>query len=354
MRGRLKTLLAFILTICCYGLVSPTTFAAVESLPRAEQVPGGLAIVRLDSTRHHRAPPLVHFENERVMVVAHEKEWVAIVGLPLYLEPGEHDLRVQWSPENLKFHTIEVKNKEYETQRLIIKDRHKVEPTEQDLVRIRKESRKINVALRKWTEKIKVPTEFIKPAEGPLSSVFGLRRFFNDQPRKPHSGLDIAAAEGTPIRAPAEGTVIATGDFFFNGNSVILDHGQGLISMYSHMSRIDVKEGDNVETGQMIGAVGKTGRVTGAHLHWTVSLNNARIDPSLFFPDVNVLTSSPGDRQPVPTEAEVASAKTAEPVVNNGAIERSAQPAEGPVSEPEDETLPAMEEPDTPNEEMLP
>ena len=97
-----------------------------------------------------------------------------------------------------------------------------------------------------------------------------------------HEWFDIAAAEGVPIAAPAAGKVVATGNYFFNGNTILLDHGQGLITMYCHMSRIDVSLGDVVAEETVLGAVGQTGRVTGPHLHWSVSLNNARVDPNLF------------------------------------------------------------------------
>ena len=139
-----------------------------------------------------------------------------------------------------------------------------------------------NAAYRQFSPEQPSNLLFDKPVQGPLSSPFGLKRFFNGQSRAPHSGLDFAVPTGTPIRAPAAGRVILTGNYFFNGNTVFVDHGQGLISMFCHLSVIDVSPGDTLARGQILGKVGATGRVTGAHLHWNVSLNDARIDPAIF------------------------------------------------------------------------
>ena len=208
------------------------------------------------------------------------------------MQPGRHYLEAKTLANKPLRLAFEVRDKAYETQRITIKDTRKVNPEKRDLQRIRREQKQVAADLSHWSDDTAVTLDFLKPVDGPLSSPFGLRRYFNDQPRKPHSGLDIAAGEGAPISAPAPGTVIDTGEFFFTGNTVFIDHGQGLITMYCHMSRIDVKPGQRVAAGEVIGAVGMTGRVTGPHLHWSVSLNDARVDPLLF------LVEEPGTESP--------------------------------------------------------
>ncbi len=253
------------------------------ALPQHNPVPGGVALVGLGPADGQ--PPRARYRDKPVMVQQTGGQWTAVVGIPLTAKPGEHELALA-DGQRLRF---AVQAKDYPSQHLTIKNKRKVNPNEDDMKRIRRERRRINAALAHWRATDQVAISFILPVEGRLSSPFGLRRFFNGQPRKPHSGIDIAAPEGTPIRAPAAGTVIDTGDYFFNGNTVFLDHGQGLVTMYCHMSRIDVQPGQVVRQGEIIGAVGQTGRVTGPHLHWSVSLNDARVDPALFFDNLDAL-----------------------------------------------------------------
>ena len=160
-------------------------------------------------------------------------------------------------------------------------------PPVKELERIRKESAAQKAVYASFTPQIDLSQGFIMPLEGRKTSLYGHRRFFNDVPRSPHSGLDIAAPTGTPIVAPGPGRVALRGDFYFNGKTILLDHGQGLITMYCHMSEYMVEEGEFIDQGQMLGLVGSTGRSTGPHLHWSVSLNNFRIDPLEFLPAVN-------------------------------------------------------------------
>jgi murein DD-endopeptidase MepM/ murein hydrolase activator NlpD len=255
--------------------------AAAAGLPQPNPVPGGIAIIAV--VQDSAPAPLVRFQQQRVLVVPANGMWQAVVGLPLSLEPGEQrlDISDRGAARTLAFQVLP---KQYETQYLTLANKRQVDPSAEDLKRIAREQALSNQAFAAWSEVLADDLRFDLPARGRFSSTFGLRRFFNNQARQPHSGLDIAAPEGAPVTAPAAGVVIETGNYFFNGSTLFIDHGQGLISMYNHLSRIDVKKGTHVTRGQRIGAVGKTGRVTGAHLHWTVSLNNARVDPMLFLP----------------------------------------------------------------------
>lgn len=260
-------------------------------LPHTAAVPGGIVAVDLGpgSTTSDTAPE-VRYNKKRVMVIQNDERWQALVGIKLSTKPGQHQLKITGNKQTPVF---TVQAKQYAEQHITLKNKRKVNPNKTDMKRIRGERGRINAALRHWQQQATVQTRFILPVTGRLSSPFGLRRFFNEQPRKPHSGIDIAASEGTPIVSPAAGRIIENGNFFFNGNSVFIDHGQGLVTMYAHMSRIDVKPGQRVAQGEIIGAVGHTGRATGPHLHWGVSLNDARVDPALFFDDLESLLTAP-------------------------------------------------------------
>ena len=264
------------------GALSALLFAAPTAaidIPATASVPGGVALVELPASP---TPPQASFNGKPVMVLPYGDAYAALVGLSLGTKPGIHQLVVRTGEQEKITREFSVEAKQYETQHLTIKNKRMVNPEQRDLERIGREQKRIREALATWNDASPATLRFELPVAGPLSSPFGLRRFFNQQPRKPHSGLDIAADEGTPIKAPAPGEVVDTGEFFFNGNTVFIDHGQGLVTMYCHLSRIDVQAGQKLQAGDVIGAVGKTGRVTGAHLHWGVSLNDARVDPTLF------------------------------------------------------------------------
>jgi len=266
---------------CLLIIVAGVAASAEFRLPRDEPVPGGVAVVTV--AEGGATAPRVLYGKSRVLVVrGGGKRWVAVVGIALDTRPGSQRLTVRAAGSGPRAIEFEVRNKAYETQRITLKNRRYVTPRAADLVRIRREQREIRAALATWTGSPPESLRFEMPVHGIVSSPFGLRRFFNGKPRKPHSGLDIAAPEGTPVRAPLAGRVVATGSYFFNGNAVLLDHGEGLVTMYNHLHRIDVEPGEAVRRGQTIGTVGKTGRVTGPHLHWGVTLNRAMVDPRLF------------------------------------------------------------------------
>jgi murein DD-endopeptidase MepM/ murein hydrolase activator NlpD len=255
------------------GLSAPLATA----LPKNAPVPGGVAVLDLGQAQ---SAPTARWGEQPLAVVRDNGRWFALLGIPLDALPGELEISVK-SGSTVTVRQVMVGVKNYPEQRLTIKDKRKVEPNPDDLSRIAKEKETTEAVKRNFAANMP-ETDFLLPANGPLSSRFGLRRIFNGLPRNPHAGLDVAVGTGAPIKAPADGLVANTGDYFFNGNTVFIDHGQGLISAYMHMSRIDVRYGQPVKKGEILGAVGATGRVTGPHLHWAVILNNTPVDPELF------------------------------------------------------------------------
>ncbi|AVB24831.1 peptidoglycan DD-metalloendopeptidase family protein [Pseudomonas syringae pv. syringae] len=238
-------------------------------------VPGGVAVIDLGTGAQ---APTATYQSKPVLVVKEQgTRWLAIVGIPLTVKPGTQ--QVTSGGRTLNF-TVGIKK--YPEQHITLKNKRQVNPNPEDNKRIEGELAEQLRAYRSFSPG--TPSNLIldKPVNGPLSSKFGVRRFFNGEERNPHSGLDFAVPAGTPIKSPAAGKVILTGNYFFNGNTVFVDHGQGFISMFCHMSKIDVKVGDLVPRGGVVGKVGATGRATGPHMHWNVSLNDARVDPAIF------------------------------------------------------------------------
>jgi murein DD-endopeptidase MepM/ murein hydrolase activator NlpD len=267
--------------LAALGLAAGLAAAADASfLPPESRVPGGLAL--LDLGAGATTPGAVYFGPYRAPVVRDGERWTAIVGIPLATTPGLHKavLVTPATDDEDREIAFEVMPKTYAEQRLTVEPR-KVDPLPEDLARIEAEGARTERALATWSDDL-VPTwHWAAPVAGPRSSSFGLRRVFNGQARNPHSGMDIAAPTGTPIVSPAAGRVLDTGDFFFNGQTVYVDHGQGVVTLYCHLSRIFLQPGDLVSAGQALGLVGATGRVTGPHLHFSVAVNRAMVDPAL-------------------------------------------------------------------------
>ncbi|MGL6224452.1 MAG: peptidoglycan DD-metalloendopeptidase family protein [Steroidobacteraceae bacterium] len=276
--------LGAILGLSLAGFVAAVPAASNATLPRDTRVPGGLAV--LDLGPGEASPGAVYFGQYRAPVVRTADGWKAIVGIPLATEPGRQRVKLVTpaSDDAARELAFEVAPKAYATQKLTVEPR-KADPLPEDLKRIDAENERTERALATYSETLTPSWSWGAPVPGVRSDSYGKRRVFNGLPRKPHSGMDIAAPTGTPIRSPAAGRVLETGDFFFNGDTVFVDHGQGVVTLYCHLSRIDVKPGDDVQAGDVLGLVGATGRVTGPHLHWGVSINRAMVDPALLLRD---------------------------------------------------------------------
>ena len=227
------------------------------------------------------------------------KTWRGLVGVDLESWPGEYALTVEairdGRPALTVTHQLRVTSRQFPTRRLRVAASY-VNPPASALDRIRRESERLvnifrSVTPRRWDG------PFVMPVDDRLTSNFGARSIFNGQPRNPHVGIDFMSPEGAPVRAPNAGQIALAEDLFFTGNTVIVDHGLGLYSLFAHLSRLDVEQGEAVEPGAALGLVGATGRATGPHLHWAVRLSGARVDPLSLIAAVKALAASQADRR---------------------------------------------------------
>jgi len=226
--------------------------------------------------------------------------------------PDHAALDVVYRDGSKEHRDLSVTARQYDTRNITGLPEDQVSPGPELLDRIKRENGEAAAARNIDSNLLFFETRFIWPVTGPISGVYGSQTILNGQPRAPHMGVDIAAPPGTPIKAPAAGTVtLAEKDFFMTGGTVMIDHGYGLSTVYFHMSRLDVRLGQKVAQGQIIGAVGATGRATGPHLHWGLNWYQLRLDPALVVGPMPV--SSPASDGAAKTTAPGAGAPGVQP-----------------------------------------
>jgi murein DD-endopeptidase MepM/ murein hydrolase activator NlpD len=265
-------------------LLAPALLFAGPALPApapAVAAPGRVARLRLGAAD---PSPKAQLDGRRLLVRRERGQWVALAGIPLSAKAASTlSVEVTYSDGRLEVRRVTVVDRKYRTQYLSVEADQADLPAEQ-LARYEQEREHLAKVLRTFTEAGPASLGLLQPVAGRRSGTFGSRRVINGVARSPHGGLDIAAASGTPVAAASAGRVLDTGDYLFLGRTVVLDHGQGLLTLYSHLSDIDARAGETVAAGATIGKVGATGRATGPHLHFSVYLNAAAVDPAIFLP----------------------------------------------------------------------
>ena len=253
---------------------------AVTAEPRTAR-PGDVVVLTVSAAHDLSAVRVRAFTREFPGFPVDAHTWRVLVGIDLETAPRAYSLEVEATeagPIAHATHHIVVTARQFRTRKLTV-DEAFVNPPPEALERIARETAELNnlwdhsSTSKLWTG------PFVRPVPDPANSAFGTRSILNGQPRSPHSGADFNSATGTPIKSPSAGRVVLAGDRYYTGNTVMIDHGLGLLSLFAHLSEIEVKVGDMVNAGDIVGKVGATGRVTGPHLHWSVRLNGARVDP---------------------------------------------------------------------------
>ena len=268
---------ALVLSIAATGLGAPITInTSYRSL-----TPGELVVVTINVEGAASSVQVSAFRRAIPAFKTEEGVWQALVGIDLDQRPGSYLVaaEAQVGPAVLRqSRALVVGPRKFPTRTLRVNPAF-VNPSPAELTRIRADQAFLADVYARPSPTRLWSGAFVRPVPGEANSSFGTRSVFNGEPRSPHGGTDFLSPTGTPIKSPSAGRIVCARDLYFTGNTVIIDHGLGMFSMLAHLSRIDVKEGDTVTASQVVGLVGATGRVTGAHLHWALSVNGARVDP---------------------------------------------------------------------------
>jgi murein DD-endopeptidase MepM/ murein hydrolase activator NlpD len=235
--------------------------------------PGDLLLVTL---KNAVGPVEGTFDNKKIFFNPAKNASKALVGIDLHTEPGNYTLEITYGGTTLR-RMVKVGKKKYPIQRLTL-PKDMVELSPENEARAEREQKRMAVIWPMLTDRHWAGS-FMNPREGEIATQFGVKRIMNNIPKSPHTGVDVAAHEGDAVYAPNSGVATLVDDLYYSGNSIILDHGQGIYTMFFHLSKTFVKPGQQVKKGEVIGLVGSTGRSTGAHLHWGARVQGARVDP---------------------------------------------------------------------------
>ena len=252
----------------------PVQPLAVRGAPATVQ-PGDVFVLTV--TAHAYRPVVDAFGRTWPAYADGKGHWRVLIGVDLDTPRRRHEIRVTSGQERITAATTVVR-RVFPTRRLTV-DPALVNPPPDERVRIERESRELAAVWESPASERLWSDRFVRPVPDPANSAFGTHSVYNGEPRSQHGGADFLSPTGRPVKAPGGGRVVLAGSRYFTGDTVVLDHGQGLFSLFAHLSEINVKHGDLVAAGVVVGKVGATGRVTGPHLHWTVRLNGARVDP---------------------------------------------------------------------------
>jgi murein DD-endopeptidase MepM/ murein hydrolase activator NlpD len=264
------------------ALAVQTTAPALSVVETARAVqPGELIVLTARSSAAVTDLHVQAFDRAHDPFRIDDHTWRVLVGIDLDVEPGAYPVTIDAETASgpiQTIHELHVTDKTFRTRRLRVAEGY-VNPPPETLRRIEDEAARLE---RLWAESAGVrlwTTPFIRPVPQRANSAFGTRSIFNGQPRSPHGGADFPSPAGAPVKAPGAGRVVLADNLYYTGATVVIDHGLGLVSLFAHLSKINVRTGDSVDAGTMLGLVGATGRVTGPHLHWTVRAAGARVDP---------------------------------------------------------------------------